>query len=296
MMRTIPRLVPKPAWPAVALCLAVNLFVFAAIASRNAEYLRDYRRNEKSDARHYVLLGRNYLLKGEYSRCNGPPYAPDVFRTPVYPLFAGAADHLGNAAAIYLAQALLQVGSCLVLFHLVRPHFGESAAMWAGLLMASDLTIGISNFEAMSEPLYLFLNLAGVACLVPVVFQPRERRLMLGRLVAGGALLAAATLTRPVGLYVPLIFAAVLMSAGAVRRQMGRAAAQCLVLMAVVALPVGGWIVRNSLMFSVNRLTTADAIMLVYVTGAGAYQVEHDITLEEAQAIIGREHDLPPPV
>src|SRR5262249_13399151 len=52
---------------------------------------------------------------------------------------------------------------------------------------------------------------------------------------------------------------------------------------------------RNYVIFSVPRLSNADAIMKVYFAGAGAYQIEHGLTLEEAQRRISQEFHLSPP-
>jgi 4-amino-4-deoxy-L-arabinose transferase-like glycosyltransferase len=293
MSRQLSQVIPKCAWPAVVLCATMNAFVFANILANNEGYLNDYRRSNNPDALHYVELGRNILEKGCYSRCSEPPYVPDMLRTPVYPLFAGAADILGGAAAIYVTQAFLQIACCLLLFHLVRGHFGEKAALAASIFLATDFGVSVSNFEAMSEPLYVFLTLSAVVCLAPAILQSGPASLM--RVGTGGIILALATLTRPVGLYISFLLAAALLFTQLRQWRIWRALAEPALLAFVFALPVGAWIVRNSVVFSVNHLTTADAIMLVYFTGGGAYQIEHGIPQAEAQDMIAREFDLPPP-
>ena len=62
----------------VALCVLINLLVLLGIAFRNGDYLSDYRLNENPDARHYVELGRNFLLEGRYTRMGEPPWMPGV--------------------------------------------------------------------------------------------------------------------------------------------------------------------------------------------------------------------------
>jgi 4-amino-4-deoxy-L-arabinose transferase-like glycosyltransferase len=287
-----------PGWraavgPAV-LCLAVNLAVFAAVAVNRPDYLRDYRTNHNPDALHYVLLGRNLLLHGEYSRCDGPPFVPDMVRTPVYPVFAGGLDLLGGAGAIYLAQALLQTGSCLLLFALVRPRFGVRAAFWASLLLATDLMLAIYNFEAMSEPLFNFLALAGLALAVPAVLSLTGEGCGAGRLFFGGLLLGLAILTRPTGLYLPVVLALSLLGLGLWRKRFARALAGTLALLLGACPFPALWIARNATVFSVPRLSTTDAVVRVYFLGGGAYQLHHQIPLEEAQAKIAREFGLPP--
>ena len=46
--------------------------------------------------------------------------------------------------------------------------------------------------------------------------------------------------------------------------------------------------------FGIPRVTNVDSNNLVYFVGAGAYQVRHGITLEEAQDQIAREFHLVP--
>src|SRR5690348_2697931 len=91
----------------VAASVLVNAAILVGFAGHRPAYLRDSRLNDSPDAQHYLLLGHNYLEKGHYSRCGGPPYITDMVRPPVYPLFAAGLDIVGGAAAIYLVQALL---------------------------------------------------------------------------------------------------------------------------------------------------------------------------------------------
>lgn len=283
------------ALPFSLLCLALNAVVWAGVALNRPSYLRDYRLGDNPDARHYVLLGRNLLLVGHYSRCERPPYAPDIVRTPVYPLFAGVFDIVGNAAAIYLAQAVLQAGSCLLLFLLVRPLFGGGAALWASVLLGTDLMLAVSNFEAMSEPLFIFLLLASCVCLLPVLIAVGEEEgPAWPRPLLGGALLGLAILTRPAALYLPLVFAVACLALGIARGRRTAALRTTVLLVASALFPAGLWVARNESVFSVPRLTTIDVNNMVYFVGAGAYQVRHHASLEEAQSMISREFGLPP--
>jgi len=281
--------------PAMIVCLTVNALVLMYVAVERPEYLADYRLNPNPDARHYVLLGENLLTTGHFSRCSSPPFVPDILRTPAYPVFAGALNILGGPLAIYLVQALLGTISCLLVVKLARPQFGDRAARWASILFAGDLLLAISNFEAMSEPLYLFLTLAAIVCLIPVITAARNSPRYLGRVASGGALLAAATLTRPAGFYLPVVVVCLLVLRGLYTRAAMRAVLQSAVLVFATGMPVGAWVARNAITFSVPHLTNADAIMIVYFAGAGAYQVERGLTLEQAQEQIEMEYALPSP-
>jgi 4-amino-4-deoxy-L-arabinose transferase-like glycosyltransferase len=281
--------IPRSVWLLALVCLGVNLAIFAGIAVRRPEYLRDYRLCNNPDAPHYVTLGRNVLLTGNYSRCDGPPYPPDMLRPPVYPLFAGGLDLLADASAVYLAHGLLQAGSCLLLFLLVRPVFGARAGFWASVLLATDLMLAVFNFQTMSEPLFVFLILAALACLLPALTSGGAARLL-----GGGLLLGLAILTRPAALYVLPLLAIALIGVGAWRRRPLPALAGVGALLVGALLTVAPWVIRNQLVFGVPRVSTVDSGVQVYFFGAGAYQLRHHLTLEDAQAQIAEEFSLEP--
>src|SRR5688572_27728144 len=97
------RLDSRSHYLSLALCLAINLAIFVGVARNRPLYLRNTELMENPDARHYVLLGKNVLLHGRFSRAEEPPLIPDMLRTPLYPLVAGALDLLAGPAAIFIA-------------------------------------------------------------------------------------------------------------------------------------------------------------------------------------------------
>jgi hypothetical protein len=276
-------------------CLGVNLTLAILIFANRPEYLKDYRLADNPDARHYVLLGRNVFLNGNYSRCEQPPYVPDMFRTPVYPLFAGALDLVGGAAAIYMAQAILQTIACLLLFVLVRGIFGNAAATSAAGLLAVDPLLACYNFQPMSEMLFLVLLLGSMVLVLPVILAPGRAPGGLGRrLIVGAVLLSLTILTRPAGMYLPFVLAAACLGVGW-SHGFGLQALRTTMLLLLVSLaPAAAWAARNAVVFGVPRLSNVDAIVRVYFFGAGAYQVRHGISLEEAQQAISEEYGITP--
>lgn len=284
--------IPVIIW-APLLCFLLNMLLLAWIDLNRPEYLRDYRLNTNPDAPHYVLLGRNLLLRGQYSRASEAPYVQDVFRTPGYPLFVGALDVVGGAFLIYLAQALLQSINCAIIYTLTRKLFGPKAALLASLLCATDLMLAVMNFQTMSEPLYVFvLSVSALVLLPRIVAEERGRSI---GFLFGGILLGVATHVRPAGLYLPLVYAVVTWAVGWLRGYRLKALADAAMVIVGAALLLVPWIVRNQTAFGIARLTTSDTILLVYFTGAGAYQVHHGVDLHTAQRMIAQEFDLRPP-
>jgi len=286
---------PFLAWGAPLICVVVNLAILSLIGVARPEYLRDNGTVQGPDAKDYVRLGRNYLLLGEYSRCQRPPYVPDILRTPIYPLFAGGLDILGGPVAVYLVQALLESSACFLLFTLVRLYWGQWAAFWSSVLLATDLMLAVSNFEILSEPLFVFLVVASARLLMPALFPLEGTRARLSAVLGGGAVLATAILTRPTGLYLPVVYVLLIVGHALWRRSLRAAFKPAAIFLAVTLLPVAAWMARNRATFSLFRLTNADAIMLVYFAGGGAYEVEHGVGLDQAQSMIAQEYRLEPP-
>jgi hypothetical protein len=100
-------------------------------------------------------------------------------------------------------------------------------------------------------------------------------------------------MTRPAGLYLPVLVAALaLWFVG--RRRGGRLAMRAAVLILIPSvILVGGWIGRNQRLFGVAKISIVDAVGTVFMAGAGAYQVHHDISRPEAQAMIVDEFGVP---
>ena len=111
----------------------------------------------------------------------------------------------------------------------------------------------------------------------------------------GQFLAVAEELARPAGLYLPFVFALLLAAVGLWRRRVVLHAGLAVALLVPALVPVGAWMARNRAVFGIGRLTHADAVMLVYFTGAGALQVQEGISLEQAQSKISAEFRLPPP-
>src|SRR6185369_8093736 len=142
--------------------------------------------------------------------------------------------------------------------------------------------------------LFVFFVLAALSVLLPACTAwARGQKPKVTQAVFGGALLGLAIMTRPVALYLPVIFVCFLLFVACRNKQVisGLAIGSAFVLSAAI-LPAA-WVYRNTVVFSVPNLTTVDAVNKVYFMGAGAYQLRYGLTLEDAQQRISQEFGLP---
>jgi len=271
----------------------LNVMLFILIIKNRPEYLRDYQLNINPDSLDYVLLGRNVFLLKEYSRSSEAPYVSDVFRTPAYPLFSGALDIVGGGALIYLTQVLLQSLNCVIIFLLTQKLFGKTAALIASLLCATDVMLAVLNFEALSEAVYVPLISISALVLIPqALAQERSRHTSF---FLGGMLIGIATYVRPAGPYLPLVYAIATLVVGLWGIGWKKALINSVTVPLGAVILLAPWIVRNQVVFGIPHLTTNDTIVLVYYTGAGAYQVHHGVDQQTAQQMIAEEFGLRPP-
>ena len=126
----------------VLLCLGLNLVIACLILVNQPRYFVNPSLIVEPDQLHYLLLGKNLMEHGSFSRCTEAPYRPDMFRTPVYPFFVGVLDHLGGPAAIYLFQVLLHAGTCACVMLLAHRTLGNRACFVGRPLRRNRSPIG----------------------------------------------------------------------------------------------------------------------------------------------------------
>lgn len=150
------------------------------------------------DTSSYLIPGRNLVLHGRYF-ADG---APDLFRTPGYPLFLGFFSLAGlHAAAV--ANVILSVFSVILVWRLGRAVCGnERVALIAAWLFALEPVSVAMSVSLLSETLFLALFLIGMER-VAVFFRGSSLR----ALAVAGLSLAAAAFVRPVAYYLPVVIA-----------------------------------------------------------------------------------------
>jgi hypothetical protein len=224
------------------------------------------------DAPGYYQLATNLFLHGVFSPSSAAPFQPDPFRTPGYPLFLALIFFLAGSStlAVVFVQSLLHAVTGLVIVRLGEKVLGSLhigvigcvlwmiaplPAIFAGLLLSEIL------FTAFFLVLLLVLT---------------ETRLVYSAF--GGALLGAAILIRPIGIFLwPSLIPALCLGIG-----WRRAIAKCALFSVMVAAVIAPWLYRNYLIFGRVTLETVQSNLLYY-NAAGYITWRDGISLGEAR-------------
>ena len=292
---TLPAHVRRDVCFLVLVVLAIAGCLYMNVRLTFPQYLSDPQLASNPDAVHYLLLGHNIVEHGEFSRNQQPPFTPDPLRTPVFPLVAGLAELAGVAVVGVFAFNVLCQATTACLVYLTCLPFGRFPALSAGLIIAVDAMLAVSNFETMTEPLYCCLSAtAAFAATNALTFAPGREPTVI-RSLRDGAIFGVATLTRPAGLYAPVVVL-ILGSAVSLSRRTWAPLRYGFLCASASALVVAPWIVRNYHTFGIPAISSIAEINYLYWSGGSAYALAHDLTLEQAQAEVSRQFGTEPSI
>ncbi len=149
------------------------------------------------DSFQYIQLGQGLRAGCGFARLiNGVCSAPELMRTPGYPLFLSLIPNLRGALA---AQALIGGLLCLLMAVSIRKHWGIKAALVAECLIAADLPSVVATNQIISEPLFQLTLFAAVVAPLWSFSKRYSSRHMAAVAALSGLLLGFAILTRPIG-------------------------------------------------------------------------------------------------
>ena len=209
------------------LALAIRLF-FSFFYSWQAD-----------DAIGYDTLARNLIAGHGFSLSPNPPFAPTLYRTPIYPYFLVVLYKLFGFGdfIVHFTQAIIGSVTCCLAYVIARRYWAQRVAFLAALLNAVYPFAVRFVAVKLSETVFTFLMCCAIGVLV-YAYQKRSVRWM----AFAGAMHGVAILCRPeVVLFPPFLLALFLLLQRFRRKwlMMGLALVACSVLVTVP------WLVRN---------------------------------------------------
>jgi 4-amino-4-deoxy-L-arabinose transferase-like glycosyltransferase len=156
------------------------------------------------DALDYDRLARSLMDGRGYTNSRGELTS---WRPPLYPAFVAAGYILsgGSVRGVRLFQALLDVGTVALTYHLGKRFFGYAAGCIAGLLVAVNFGTVAATSRLLSESVFTVLLMAAVVLSAAWLQAMNDKRVQaaVGLGISGGALVGAGTLCRGVLLLYP---------------------------------------------------------------------------------------------
>ena len=244
--------------PLLAIVLLAAVLRFGLLAAAYPEAARVLREDSIGS---YVPLSHTLLSHGRFAE--KPDAAPDIFRTPGYPVFLAATIAVAGDSIwrSLVAQVLVSLGTIVLVYLLAREVVAERAAAAAALVAAIDPPSNTHAVVMLTETVFTFLF--AFACLA-VCRAVRARSASWA--AAAGLAMGLSILVRPIALYVgPLLalFAAVACPPPAPRRLLLGA----LVLALSLAPPLA-WMARNASIGAGFLLSSIEGANLLFYRAA----------------------------
>ncbi len=254
----------RPLWFILASALVLRGSLLAAGWRQPERFLTP-------DSRDYDALARSLLDDCRFSRTSDG--APELFRTPGYPLLlAGAYAVSGKSVrAAAAAQVLLDVLLCWLVYRLGRQLCSRRVGLIAAAVQAvSPAAVG-ACVRILSEGLFALLLTAAILLLAACLRSGRLRAAL-----AAGALMGAACLVRPIGLFAAVIAAAVVLA----RLRRWRAGLAFTAMTAAMVIP---WIIRNHVAAGFPGLAGVDDYNIFYYNAKALIEADPSIRLNARQ-------------
>lgn len=242
----------RPWLALIAVSLAIHTAGLVAIAHRFGGI--DAFAFRSSDSGEYHELARSLAEAGRYERSG----RPDTWRVPVYPAFLAAAIRgVGDdAARLVLIQHGVAVLGLLLCYAAGRIVIGARRAFVAALLWGCDPFRVYYSSWLLAETLFTAIVLLGVLAWV------RTARRGSAATAAGvGGLVGLAILTRPIGVFLPLLAIGGMLVVGRTWRRRWRNAALCA---ATTGLVVAPWLLRTHHVTGRWALSWQSGVSLAY--------------------------------
>jgi 4-amino-4-deoxy-L-arabinose transferase-like glycosyltransferase len=238
-----------------------------------------------SDAKNYIVLAKNILIKHQFSVYEGETGYRETARTPGYPLFIGFSFLLSGARewSILLLQMILDSLISVFIFFSVLVLFKNiSAAFFAGVIYSIHPHQLLYTTQILSEILFTFLLFTSIIFLL--FFLNNERKSVLA---LSGVSLGMATLTRPISFYffIPVLFILFLF----LKKRAKKIFVYGPLFLLSFFLILTPWYIRNYLTFKSVFLSTIGNWNIGYYNAGFVVASKENINLQDAQVKIESE-------
>ncbi len=234
------------------------------------------------DSREYIALARSLVSSHTFTRDTVPPFRPELFRTPVYPLFltlAVVAHHSSFIALALAMQLLLSLITVWLTWRLaLELELRPVTSAFAALLVGISPSLAFLSSKLISEPLF--------TCLLLVCLLLLNRYRVAGRildLIGTGVCCGLLVLTRPIATFFPILIAIFVLWLGTGTRDWQLGIGNACILLACASIVVAPWVVRNGIKTGRYIISTASEHNIHLYDAATVVAAEKGITIPQAR-------------
>jgi 4-amino-4-deoxy-L-arabinose transferase-like glycosyltransferase len=236
-----------------------------------------------ADAVGYERLAVNLLERGVFSQSPGPPYQPELLRTPMYPLFISAVYRVGGAEPRSVVALQIALSALIgLLVYTLSKRAGNRIAFPAALLCGLSPNMGFYAAMLLSEVVFTCILLTGIISLLAGLDTNS-----LAKISLSGLLIGLSALTRPISLYFPCFV--VILVLWIWRKNLRRGLLLVSVFSGVYLATLSPWLARNVRVSDRLIVTTAGELNLFHYHAAMVKAVREGTDVDEARRRLGLE-------
>jgi len=186
-----------------------------------------------------------------------------AWRTPLYPIFVALVYWIAGTNPVFIigVQVVISTIGVVLTYFLGIRLLPKPAALLAALLMAISVESITSAIYLMTETLFTFLFLGSMFSMVKAREQSNWRWLVIAAILFG-----LSVLCRPIALYFPGL--AVLILILDLRSRWSKRIRESLIFLAVFAVVLFPWVLRNKVLYDLPTVTTISDYNLLFYNAA----------------------------
>lgn len=263
----------------LAIGLVVRLLLFFYFLDTPRFFLDD-------DSSSYLNTAENTLSGNGFSRVDEPPYEPDAFRTPGYPIFLLLHKVIfGSYHSALITQSMLIVGIAWIIFLLAKDYGSAKIGHWAAAtFLAMPFSIQVS-LKFLTQSFFAFVLMLSVWFWLKFLKDNEDKYLLITAL-----LLPLLALIRPIAQFIYLPFLLSFICANWIHgklkiKELLKVGLTLGVIFFVGILP---WLYRNYATFGYFSLSSIIPSQMYFFDAPAVYAYNHGISNGEAASILAK--------
>lgn len=195
------------------------------------------------DSTEYVTLAKNMIDHRVFSLDTTPPFYPNNFRTPGYPLFLAIIFLFSkNLYLVSFMQIILAGITAFLIFKIGRQLAGATLGAMAMIFFILNASTLYYTLAVMSDILFVFLIILSIY----IMFFWNSNKEYL-RISLAGFLIGYAILTRPIAVLLPVLFVIYYFFLNKNLLNLKKTALLILIFIASLGIVVTPWVIRNKI-------------------------------------------------